>query len=1053
MAIVQSTFNTLTGGKGNIGAWNRNVALWKGRAAAKRTEARIDALEKNVNALNNQQAEIAQVVEPSNVDASPLVSDTLKNINPLNVKNLTVTQIVVTGGSTKDKLKAEKIAEKNTKLLEQFNKATKEIAKNTKQIKKQDTKIRKKQSIKDRANNYAKTAKKLALKAAKKTKGWIANMKDYLISILPSLILATLMASGAIMGKIVKKVTDKIRGGTRAERKAAKAKAAEWKEKETKIKQYVKQQDRIVKSSLNRRIGGVAARVKFLEGALKTMQMEIAACCGLRRKRKGGGKRGPASNRTTKPNKPSVKKTSTVKVNKNEARLMPKGVTDAVRKTKRSAMFKLLKKLGTGGIRTLAGMAGAAMAFAGPLISVILGAWFAYDMVSMGLVMSGVITEEQLEQFEDYIINKAKELVSGTYKKLTGGGFDKSRQKKIERDRVIRESDKYYEEAEEALEELRNAIESGKPGNVVRRLRYKFGKAVTHYNKVVNQGGSAAEGIKLFIFRHLEQTDFLWHERFRTDTQKKKEADFIKLQMTLFEKEKNGGVSKTDVKGTNVKSSSVQRSTALKSGGLKQRTLSSSMKKVKYSIEGVDAKKYQNDITFTLGTPVNGLYPPMWKPLETLVPPAYRKVIDFLENGNTANYALKGKRSSAYGRYQFMEKTARGMAKKTPGIDASNWKVPENQDRIFATLYQENMRYLSKLAARGIKIDLMSLWIAHNLGPGAVEWMLTGQGKKVPKHHIDLQLGKTGSTAEESRQLYLNLYKEKIAKAIGAPVGKGTLYGTISGTGTPGIGASASPGIGANASGGLGGGVFNNGSVSGVLPSLKVEPWNGEVQTNINMKDVIELKGGATRSDAWRMLKPEFKTRILQAAAAFKEVTGKKLVITSAYRDIKKQTELWNKSDKTGRTVARPGSSMHNWGLAIDLGGSSGVDRGQGNQGDILAKSGILAKFKLWRPMSYEPWHIEPIETKGHRGLKGQYVQLQSTSSVSTGVSNQTPVQFTAPVTNPYVLAGSTGAMGSINSTPSPTGVPVVGSTTPNKIHTGSNVSLKNTISVKERKN
>ena len=1060
MAMIQSAFTTLTGGKGNIGAWNRNVALWKGRAAAKRTEARINALEENVKALNNQQSEIANTVRPSDPNDSPLVKDTLKNINPLNVKNLTVTQIVVTGGSSKDKLKAEKIAEKNTKLLEQFNKATKEIAKNTKQIKKQDTKIRKRQSIKDRANNYAKTAKKLALKAAKKTKGWIANMKDYLISILPSLILATLMDSGAIMGKIVKKVTEKIRGGSRAERKAKKAKAAEWKEKETRIKQYVKQQDRIVKSSLLRKIEALSVRVKMLTGAMEVMEGEISVCCGLgKRKRKGGGRRTHPHKEPHKTVKPSKLKKGTKfskvpKVEKAPARLFPKSVTNVVRKTKRSVMFKLLKKIGSVGLKSIVGMAGAAMAFAGPLISVLMGAWFAYDVVTTGLIMSGVITEEQLEHFEDFIIDKAKELASGAYKKVFGGA-DQKRQTSIHKDRVIKQANQYFDEAEKALAELREAENKGEKGYVIRRLRAKFGDAVTRYNKVVGKGGDASKDLKLYIYRHISQTNYFWHEKYRTDKDKMEEARYISMQMALYKKEKNGGVSSVDIKGTNVKSSSVQRSTALKAGSnIKHRTLAASMKKVKYSIEGVDTSKYQNDITFTLGTPVNGLYPPMWKPLESLVPPAYRKIIDYLENGNTANYALKGKRSSAFGRYQFMEKTARSMAKKTPDVDPKNWKVPENQDKIFATLYQENMRYLGKLAARGVKIDLMSLWISHNLGPGAVEWMLTGQGKPVPKHNIDLQLGKTGSTADESRQLYINLYKEKIAKAIGAPVGKGTMYGNIAGTGTPGVatpnmGGGSISGSSSSSSSTSSGGAMGGSSMA----SIKIEPWNGQLETNIKLSDVIQLAGSAA-AGGWKGLKPEFKTRILKAAAAYKQITGKKLYITSAYRNPKHQAELYKKSNGSGM-VAPPGRSMHNWGLAIDLGNAAGgLDKGPGNQGDILAKAGILNKFKLWRPMlgshPYEPWHIEPIETKGHRGTKGQYVQLQSSSSMSSAVSNQTPAQFNAPV-NPYAIAGAAGITGGVASAPTPSGVPVAGSTTQQKIHTGSKTSLKHSISVKER--
>ena len=52
--------------------------------------------------------------------------------------------------------------------------------------------------------------------------------------------------------------------------------------------------------------------------------------------------------------------------------------------------------------------------------------------------------------------------------------------------------------------------------------------------------------------------------------------------------------------------------------------------------------------------------------------------------------------------------------------------------------------------------------------------------------------------------------------------------------------------------------------------------------------------------------------------------------------------------------VAAPGTSPHEDDLAID--------------GDLRIEAisnYTLARFGLCRPMGYEPWHIQPIETKG----------------------------------------------------------------------------------------
>lgn len=52
--------------------------------------------------------------------------------------------------------------------------------------------------------------------------------------------------------------------------------------------------------------------------------------------------------------------------------------------------------------------------------------------------------------------------------------------------------------------------------------------------------------------------------------------------------------------------------------------------------------------------------------------------------------------------------------------------------------------------------------------------------------------------------------------------------------------------------------------------------------------------------------------------------------------------------------VAAPGMSLHEDDLAID--GDNRIE---------AISNYTLAKFGLCRPMGYEPWHIQPIETKG----------------------------------------------------------------------------------------
>lgn len=99
-------------------------------------------------------------------------------------------------------------------------------------------------------------------------------------------------------------------------------------------------------------------------------------------------------------------------------------------------------------------------------------------------------------------------------------------------------------------------------------------------------------------------------------------------------------------------------------------------------------------------------------------------------------------------------------------------------------------------------------------------------------------------------------------------------------------------------------------------------------------------------------LNPEFQSRLI----AMVNASGGRLTINSGYRSVAEQTALWNASDKTGRTVAFPGQSMHNRGLAADLGG------------DLDWAHQHAAEFGLYWPMPWEPWHVQPIGLDGKSG-------------------------------------------------------------------------------------
>jgi hypothetical protein len=98
-------------------------------------------------------------------------------------------------------------------------------------------------------------------------------------------------------------------------------------------------------------------------------------------------------------------------------------------------------------------------------------------------------------------------------------------------------------------------------------------------------------------------------------------------------------------------------------------------------------------------------------------------------------------------------------------------------------------------------------------------------------------------------------------------------------------------------------------------------------------------------------LEPTFAQKIKAMIAA----SHGRLYIESGYRSDAQQSQLYDAAVQkygaagAGKWVAPPGHSNHNKGLAVDLGG------------DIGLAHQLAAQFGLEFPMSWEPWHIEPV--------------------------------------------------------------------------------------------
>ena len=130
------------------------------------------------------------------------------------------------------------------------------------------------------------------------------------------------------------------------------------------------------------------------------------------------------------------------------------------------------------------------------------------------------------------------------------------------------------------------------------------------------------------------------------------------------------------------------------------------------------------------------------------------------------------------------------------------------------------------------------------------------------------------------------------------------------------------------------------------------------------------LYGGATRPDALNF-NPGFSQALAALYANAPPEVQRELGLTSGYRDRATQTRLFNASDRTGHSVARPGHSKHESGSAADL---YGFGLGDGPQVSDATKAyvrGNAERYGLYFPMGHEPWHIQFRGDGGGGGALG----------------------------------------------------------------------------------
>jgi hypothetical protein len=205
---------------------------------------------------------------------------------------------------------------------------------------------------------------------------------------------------------------------------------------------------------------------------------------------------------------------------------------------------------------------------------------------------------------------------------------------------------------------------------------------------------------------------------------------------------------------------------------------------------------------------------------------------------------------------------------------------------------------------------------------------------------------------------------------------------------------------------------YNIKNVSGISPTIPVV--SGSKPDNPNSYSSTDLfKLYNTELSDLEGINPNMLSNLKSMAAEYFDTYCKKIQINSAYRSFEEQAKL---KEKYGSKAAKPGSSMHNYGLAVDMNTSDANN---------AIKAGLFEKYGFVRPVSGETWHVEP------KGIDRAGIRAQGMKSGATQMNTQSKPQNVANVPEKTYSEG--GSDKDLNKTAekSPTSVVKMAQTTP----------------------
>jgi hypothetical protein len=156
--------------------------------------------------------------------------------------------------------------------------------------------------------------------------------------------------------------------------------------------------------------------------------------------------------------------------------------------------------------------------------------------------------------------------------------------------------------------------------------------------------------------------------------------------------------------------------------------------------------------------------------------------------------------------------------------------------------------------------------------------------------------------------------------------------------------AEQKPSGGAASTGAPAAGADAGGQAPGSIPAASGPPMEGS-----NGLQFAVLKGGVNLDG----LNPAMRKNFLGMVEEYGQQTGKKVPVNDGARSSEDQARMYQKYGP-GR-AAKPGTSMHEFGLAVD---------GDSKTLNEMEQMGLMRKYGFTRPVGREPWHVEPIGTQ-----------------------------------------------------------------------------------------